>query len=148
MINIAKKLEIVSYKEEQSKLEKIERVTYLCSFNKVKFVDDNNVIIDDKYSIVKVEGDNTHYILKNLNNFWHDYLRFSTIFDKAELKFIDDNKLYNIRIIEFIIYFKNIPLGNLAVKLAFENNAHDISKNFAKFLGCNANEISKLDEWN
>ncbi|MEE1340854.1 MAG: hypothetical protein UHG91_08805 [Succinivibrionaceae bacterium] len=112
----------------------IDRENYLKSFNKIMFVDDNTLVIAQKYMIKRVENFSSRvFTLSSLNAYWKIDLTFNTSFDKAELENITDNEKYGVRIMNFTLWGQEKLLGQLSIKLGYENNEHEASEKIAEF---------------
>lgn len=107
---------------------------YLESFNKVVFIDDNTIVIEQRYTIKRIEHFSTMvYSISNINNFWKESVSFSTSFDHADLESVVDRPNYKVRILKFTLWRQDLLCGHLSIKLGYENDHHEISEKIAEF---------------
>lgn len=112
------------------------RKDYLDSFNKVIFIDDNTIVVDQKFKIKKVEHFSAQlYTISNLNAYWKVAMTFEMSFDHADLESITDNTTYNARIVEFSLWMNDLNCGKLSLKLGYDGHEHEVSERVAEFFG-------------
>ena len=115
-----------------------KRQNYLNSFNFVTFPNDSTIVIDQKYSITRSTNGTAKakFSLANLNEYWKTDIRFDFSFDRAELEAIEDQDEYGVRYLHFTMFSGDISLGQLSIKIGYENDSHTTSEKIAAFFDC------------
>jgi hypothetical protein len=113
------------------------RESYLQSFNKITFVDEYTIIIDQKYMIKKTGSyPAIMYSISNMNDYWKSDISFNLNFDRADLEKVRDNPKYQVRFIEFSLWGQAHFLGKLSIKFGYEDQSHAGSEHLAEFFNC------------
>lgn len=122
-----------------------KREDYLKSFNRVNFVDDCTIIIDQKYLIKKSDTSRSAlFSISNMNDYWKTDISFLLHFDHADLEKISDDAKYQVRFLEFTLWGQEQLIGSLKIKFGYEDEAHEGSVRLAEFFNCNDLDLNKI----
>lgn len=111
-----------------------DKKVYLKSFNKIVLKDDNNLVINNKYSITRQNlGGCYLYTISNLNEYWKEDISFSQTFDKAELEKVIDDDQYQIRYFHFSLWTQERYSGRLVLRFGYEDTTHENSQHLYDF---------------